>query len=67
MNFNEDGPSYFCYVTLNDEPTKPFVKHSANHSVDPTFVINTSDHGYSYIKIIRLNETHPLVNYGQIS
>ena len=67
MNFNEDGPSYFCYVTLDYEPTKPFVKHSANHSVDPTFVSNTSDHGYSYIKIIRLNETHPLVNYGQIS
>jgi hypothetical protein len=67
MNFNEDGPSYFCYVTLDNEPKKPFVRHSANHSVEPTFVNNTSDHGYSYIKIIRLNETHPLVNYGQIS
>jgi len=66
LNFNEDGDSFFCYVVLNQEPTEPFLKHSATNGLQPTFVDNTSEHGYSYIKIIKLQETHPLVNYDQI-
>jgi hypothetical protein len=66
LNFNEDGDSFFCYVVLNQEPTDPFLKHSATNGSEPTFVDNTSEHGYSYIKIIKLQETHPLVNYDQI-
>jgi hypothetical protein len=66
LNFNEDGDSFFCYVVLNQEPTKPFLKHSATNGTQPIFVNNTGEHGYSYIKIIKLQETHPLVNYDQI-
>ncbi|MGY5141975.1 MAG: hypothetical protein ACW9WZ_02900 [Nitrosopumilus sp.] len=63
MNFNEEGTSYFCHVTLDSDPKKPFLKFSTNNGIDPVFVDSPSEHGYSYIKIIKLKETHPLVNY----
>ena len=66
LNFNEDGDSFFCYVVLNKEPSEPFLRHTTTNGSQPTFVDNTSEHGYSYIKIIKLQETHPLVNYDQI-
>jgi len=66
LNFNEDGDSFFCYVILNEEPSKPFLKHTASNGSKASFVDSTTDHGYSYIKIIKLQETHPLVNYDQI-
>ena len=66
MNFNEEGASYFCHVVLNENPKKPFLKYSMNNGVQPTFVENPSEHGFSYIKIIKLKDSHPLVNYGQL-
>jgi len=66
LNFNEDGDSFFCYVVLNEEPVKPFLKHTTSNGSEPILVDNTSEHGYSYIKIVKLYETHPLVNYDQI-
>jgi|TARA_B100000029_G_scaffold377321_1_gene371988 hypothetical protein len=66
LNFNEDGPSYFCHVTLNNEIEKPFLKYATTKDSDPQFVDHTGEHGYSYIKIIKLKEAHPMVDYGQI-
>lgn len=66
MNFSEDGPSYFCHVRLNSEPEKPFLKFTTNNGAEPTFVTSPNEHGYSYIKIIKLNEPHPLVDYDQL-
>ena len=66
MNFNEEGSSYFCHVVLDKNPDKPFLKYSTNNGTEPSFVENPKDHGYSYIKIIKLKDTHPLVNYGAI-
>lgn len=66
MNFNEEGTSYFCHVVLDQDPQKPFLKFSTNNGLDPTFVDNPSEHGYSYIKIIKLKDTHPLVDYGHL-
>ncbi|MEE2601101.1 MAG: hypothetical protein VYC06_02115 [Thermoproteota archaeon] len=66
LNFNEDGDSYFCYVSLNEEPNKPFLKYTTTNGTEPIFVDNTSEHGYSYIKIVKLHDTHPLVDYDQI-
>jgi hypothetical protein len=63
MNFNEDGPSYFCHVTLDSEPDQPFLKYAMNNGNAPVFSANLNEHGYSYIKIIKLKETHPLINY----
>ena len=66
MNFNEEGSSYFCHVKLKNEPSRPFLKYSTTNGAEPLFVDNTVEHGYSYIKIIKLRETHPLVNYDQL-
>lgn len=66
MNFNEEGSSYFCHVLLEKDPSKPFLKYSTNNGVNPSFVENPGEHGYSYIKIIRLKESHPLVDYDQL-
>ena len=66
MNFNEEGSSYFCHVVLDKDPKKPFMKFSTNNNLEPIFVENLSEHGYSYIKIIKLKETHPLVDYGHL-
>lgn len=63
MNFNEDGPSYFCHVALDSEPTQPFLKYAMYTGNVPVFTDNLNDHGYSYIKIIKLIETHPLIHY----
>jgi len=66
MNFNEEGLSYFCHVVMNEEPKKPFLKYATNNGIQPTIVDNPNEHGYSYIKIIKLKDTHPLVDYDQI-
>lgn len=66
MNFNEEGTSYFCHVVLDYDPKKPFLKFTTNTDTKPSFVENPSEHGYSYIKIIKLKETHPLVDYGHL-
>jgi hypothetical protein len=62
MNFNEsDEVSYFCHVTLNIEPTKPFLKYSSKDGAEPSFASSVSEHGYSYLKVIKLKDKHPLV------
>ena len=66
MNFNEEGISYFCHIIMEEEPKKPFLKYSPNNGIDPSLVDSPSQHGYSYIKIVKLKETHPLVDYDQI-
>ncbi|MDH3618223.1 MAG: hypothetical protein OEM89_05805, partial [Nitrosopumilus sp.] len=65
MNFTEEGTSYFCHVVLDKDPQKPFLKFSNSNS-EPSFVKNPSEHGYSYVKIIKLKDTHPLVDYGHL-
>lgn len=66
MNFNDEGTSYFCHVVLDSDPQKPFMKFLPNNGSEPIFVENPSEHGYSYIKIIKLKDTHPLVDYGHL-
>ncbi len=66
MNFNDEGTSYFCHVVLDSDPQKPFLKFSSTNGSEPIFVENPSEHGFSYVKIIKLKETHPLVDYGHL-
>ena len=42
------------------------MKFSPTNGLNPTFAENPSEHGFSYVKIIRLKETHPLVDYGHL-
>jgi len=66
MNFNEEGTSYFCHVVLDSDPQKPFIKFTSTNGSEPIFVEDPSEHGYSYVKIIKLKDTHPLVDYGHL-
>ncbi len=66
MNFNEDGPSYFLYVQMDEKPKMPFLRYSLNNGKMPEFVDNLDGHGYTYIKIIKLMEMHPLVDHTQL-
>jgi len=66
MNFTDEGTSYFCHVVLDSDPQKPFIKFSSTNGSEPIFVENPSEHGYSYIKVIKLRDTHPLVDYGHL-
>ena len=62
MNFNEsDEASYFCHVKIDYEPTKPFLKYSSKDGIEPSFVSGLTEHGYSYLKVIKLKGKHPLV------
>lgn len=62
MNFNEsDENSYFCHVKLDSEPAKPFLRYSSKDGIEPSFVSTVNDHGYSYLKVIKLKDKHPLV------
>lgn len=62
MNFNEsDETSYFCHVKIDYEPTKPFLKYSSKDGIEPSFVGSLSEHGYSYLKVIKLKGKHPLI------
>ena len=67
MNFSDDGEAYFCHVVLDDDPKMPFLRYSPSNGVEPSFVDCPSDHGYSYIKIIRLKAAHPLIENGRLS
>jgi len=62
MNFNEsDETSYFCHVKLDYEPAKAFLKYSSKDVAEPSFVGAINEHGYSYLKVIKLKGRHPLV------
>lgn len=66
MMFDEDGESYFCHVCSDDEPGGAFLRFPANGGGAASFADAPSDHGYAYVKVIRLKEEHPLVDYDQL-
>jgi hypothetical protein len=53
--------SYFYYLTLEEEPKKPFLRYSSQRIDQPTFSTRLDEHGYVYLKVIRLAADHPLV------
>lgn len=53
--------SYFYYVLLDEEPKEPFLRYSSQRNEQPVFSSRLDEHGYVYLKVIRLAEDHPLV------
>ncbi len=66
MNFNEDGASYFCHVKMDDDPKKAFLKYTTTNGTKPEFVGAPNGHGYTYVKVIRLKDTHPLIDHAEL-
>jgi hypothetical protein len=53
--------SYFYYVALGEEPREPFLRYSSQRIEQPAFSARIDEHGYVYLKVIRLAADHPLV------
>jgi hypothetical protein len=53
---NDDHP-YFCYTILHSIPKENFVRYSSQSDEAPTFTNNIDEHGYIYMKIVRLKST----------
>ncbi|AIC15967.1 hypothetical protein [Nitrososphaera viennensis] len=62
MSVNEnDSLSYFYYVPLTSEPAEPFLRYASQRPEQPAFCSSLDEHGYIYLKVIRLAADHPLV------
>jgi hypothetical protein len=53
--------SYFYYVLSEEEPKEPFLRYSSQRTEPPAFSARLDEHGYIYLKVIRLAADHPLV------
>lgn len=55
--------SLFFYCRLDKEPTSGFVRYSASRLVDTGFSKRIDEHGSIYVKVVKLKEKHPLVEF----
>jgi hypothetical protein len=55
--------SYFYYVLLEQEIEKNFMKFSLQKSDAPSFSNHIDEHGYIYLKIIKLQDMHPIIKF----
>ena len=56
-----DTISYFYYVVVDESPTASFLRYSSQKSEATSFYNRIDEHGYIYLKLIRLAKPHPLV------
>ncbi|MGH9993513.1 MAG: hypothetical protein ACREAZ_12950 [Nitrososphaera sp.] len=63
MSTNDnESISYFYYVELDgQEPKEQFLRYSSLKNEQPVFSSRVDEHGYVYLKVIRLQGDHPLV------
>jgi len=54
---------FFYYVILEQEIEKYFMKFSMQKSTPPSFSNHIDEHGFIYLKIIKLHDIHPLVKF----
>jgi hypothetical protein len=66
MSTNDnDSISYFYYVVIDQEPKEPYLRYSSQKNEQPVFSSRLDEHGYIYLKVVRLQGDHPLVKtYG---
>jgi hypothetical protein len=57
-----DTISYFYYLVLDEEPTDAFLRYTSQKAEQPSFSNRIGEHGYIYLKLIRLASKHPLVD-----
>jgi len=55
--------SLFFYARLAKEPTSGFVRYSASRLADTDFSKRIDEHGSIYVKVVKLKEKHPLVEF----
>jgi hypothetical protein len=63
INLTEtDSLSYFYYITTREEPKYSYLRFSSQSPEQPTFSNRIDEHGYIYLKIIKLVHAHPLID-----
>lgn len=55
--------SLFFYTRMKSEPETGFVRYSPTRITETAFSKRTDEHGFIYIKVIRLKQKHPLVEF----
>lgn len=55
--------SLFFYARLDRDPPSGFVRYSASKLGDTDFSKRIDEHGSIYVKVVRLKEKHPLVEF----
>jgi len=55
--------SLFFYTRAESEPSAGFVRYSPAKAGETSFSKKTDEHGFVYIKVIKLAEKHPLVQF----
>lgn len=55
--------SIFFYTRSKEEPPSGFVRYAPDKLAETTFVKKTDEHGFYYIKVVKLSEPHPLVQF----
>jgi hypothetical protein len=55
--------SLFFYARLEKEPPTGFVRYSASKLSDTDFSKRIDEHGSIYVKVVKLKEKHPLVEF----
>jgi hypothetical protein len=58
---DSNDAAFFYYINMDSTPVKPFLKYSAQKVEKPAFTNNIDEHGYVYMKVIKLKKDHPLV------
>jgi hypothetical protein len=58
---DSDEYNYFYYVIQDQSIDKNFLKFSAQKANKPVYTDFIDEHGFIYLKIIKLDESHPLV------
>ena len=53
--------SIFFYWRSSQPPGSGFIRYASDKISDTGFVTKTEEHGYQYVKVVRLSEKHPLV------
>jgi hypothetical protein len=59
-----ESDDFYCfyYVHLDSVPSNPFVRYSSQKADQPSFSNKLDEHGCTYLKVIKLASSHPLVN-----
>lgn len=60
MSENE-SQSYYYYVPLESAEQGPFLRYSSQRADQPVFTSSLDEHGYIYLKVVKLAAEHPLV------
>lgn len=58
---DNDSQSYYYYVLLGGPVQEPFLRYSSQRVEQPAFTSSLDEHGYVYLKVVKLAADHPLV------